>query len=377
MVAVNEMKELIKRIIPPEKRRAILEFLNRFWVGFCSKLSVKDRVCFYTIRENGALLDNAGALYDALGCKKVIFAAKLPHSNLQKVKAYYLLMTSKVIVTDDYCRYMRVIKLKESQFLMQIWHGCGAFKKFALDAKTDISEEEDRKSHTQYGAVAVTSEYARKVFAGAFGIDEKICIATGLPKTDIIINNHEKLRDEFFAAHPSLNGKTIYLYCPTFREKDGQKCVYDPGIDFDALSGNLSSDEIFIISRHPLADYEFTKKDYPNIKDMTECSTLSLVSAASVVITDYSSVAHDATLCGTPMVFYCPDVTEYERGFYLKFPDDLPGEMTENPGELLSLIRQAKEKPPLDRIERFRLEQLGACDGKSTGRLADIIRAHL
>jgi CDP-glycerol glycerophosphotransferase (TagB/SpsB family) len=272
---------------------------------------------------------------------------------------------------------MRTVKLRPGQKLVQIWHGCGAFKKFSLDAHTDLSHSAERKVHSQYSAVTVTSEMSRKVFAGAFGIDEKICLATGLPKTDIIINSSDKIREDFFRRHPDLEGKTIYLYCPTFREKDGLRVEFSPGIDFDALSAELAYDELFIICRHPMMDYDILKKQYKNIIDMTGESTLSLISGASVVITDYSSVSHDAALFGTPMLFYCPDISYYERGFYLKFPDDLPGNMITSPDGLLEAARQTKEKPPLDRIERFRREQLGACDGKSTERIAGIIYGYL
>ena len=215
------MKEIIKKIIPAGTRRKILRFLNRLWVAFCMKIPVKKRVLFYTIRADGRLLDNARALYDALECEKKVFAAKLPHSNINKAKAYYLILTSKVIVTDDYCRYLRVVKLREGQKAVQIWHGCGAFKKFALDAHTDLSENAERKAHSQYSAVTVTSEMSRDVFAGAFGISRDVCIATGLPKTDLIINSGDKIREEFFAKYPEFKGKTLYVYCPTFREKDG------------------------------------------------------------------------------------------------------------------------------------------------------------
>ncbi len=371
------MKELIKKIIPLRARRKILEFLNRTWVAFCSRLPLKNRVCFYTIRSNGVLLDNAGILYDTLDCKKVIFASKLPHGNFEKAKAYRLLFTSKVIVTDDYCRYMRVIKLRPGQALLQIWHGCGYFKKFALDADTDLTKEEEKATHSQYTAVAVTSEKSRQVFANAFGIDESVCLALGIPKTDVIINSPDKIRDGFFSAHPDLKGKKIYLYCPTFREKDGKRIEFDCGIDFGAISESLADDEIFIVSRHPMADYDLIKGDYKNVIDMTTESTLSLVSAASVVITDYSSVCHDAALFKKPMVFYCPDADEYERGFYLKFPDDLPGEMIKNPGSLLEEVRKANENPPFEKIKQFTENQLGACDGKAAQRTADLIYGYL
>ena len=74
-----------------------------------------------------------------------------------------------------------------------------------------------------------------------------------------------------------------------------------------------------------------------------------------------------------PTVFYCPDYKEYERGFYLKFPDDLPGTLVTDSNDLLSSVRQTKEKPPVDRIEGFRNRQLNACDGHATERIVKII----
>ena len=134
---------------------------------------------------------------------------------------------------------------------------------------------------------------------------------------------------------------------------------------------------MFIVNRHPLADYEIIKGRYDNIRDMSGESTTALIAAASAVITDYSSVVHDSTLMGKPMVFFCPDFSEYERNFYIDYPGDLPGEMTENPGELLGFIRCAVKEPPLDRIEKFRKEQLSACDGHSSERAVRLIEGWL
>ena len=165
----------------------------------------------------------------------------------------------------------------------------------------------------------------------------------------------------------------VYLYSPTFRERDGEKFEYDPKIDWNELSSSLKEDEIFIIRRHPLMDYPFIHNTYNNIYDLSDESTLELTAASDAIITDYSSVIYDACLLGVPTVFYCPDIKEYERGFYLKFPEDLPGELVTEFEKLLVTVRQTKEKPPVDRIEKFRNRQLGACDGHSAERVAGII----
>lgn len=369
------MKNLLKKIISTKNRRRVLAFFNRLWCFICRHLPLRNVVLFYTIRANDGLLDNAKAVYDAYDGKKIIFAHKLPHSNKIKPLAYYYLLTSKVIVTDDYVRYMRAIRLRDGQKLFQIWHACGAFKKFGLDAPSKLSAAEEKATHSQYSAVAVTSEKCRKFYAGAFGVSEDICLPIGLPRTDKLFSEASKMREGIFEKHPELKNKRIYLYCPTFREKDGVKSVYNPAIEWAAFSDAMAEDEVLIIRRHPIMDYKLTDGEYPNIIDLSDESTLALTAACDVIITDYSSVIYDACILNVPTVFYCPDYKEYERGFYLEFPDGLPGELVTSSENLLEEIRKTKENPPAERIQKFISEQMEACDGHSTERAVEIIRS--
>ena len=82
------MKSILKKIIPGSARRAFLVFLNRLWVCICSRLPLKNRVLFYTVRSDKCLIDNAKILYDSLDCKKIIYAHKPPHEKPDKVVAY-------------------------------------------------------------------------------------------------------------------------------------------------------------------------------------------------------------------------------------------------------------------------------------------------
>lgn len=367
------MKNLIKKITTQKTRQKILTLIFRMWYLFCRLLPLKNRALFYTVRTNGKLLDNAKAVYDKLDCPKAVFAVRVPHGIRDSIRAYYMLLTSRVIITDDYMRYSREFSFRKQQKIFQIWHAAGAFKMFGLDAPSKLTKEQEKATHSQYSAVAVTGEDCRKFYAGAFGVSEDICLALGLPRTDRLFTDADKMRNSVFERHPEFGNKRIYLYCPTFRERDGEKIEFDVKIDWNKLSNLLAEDEIFIIRRHPLMDFALCDNTYNNIYDLSGESTLELTAASDVIITDYSSVIYDACLLNVPVVFYCPDVKEYERGFYLKFPDDLPGELVTDSGELLEAVRQTKEKPPVDRIEKFRNRQLGACDGHSTERVVKII----
>lgn len=369
--------KIIKKFITPPRRIKLIAFFQNILIFVFGHMPIKNRVLFFTIRANGKLLDNAKAVYDAFDGEKIVFAHMLPHSMKLKPKIFYYLLTSRVIVTDDYCRYMRTIKLREGQKLLQIWHACGAFKHFGLDAPSKLSRREEIATHSQYSAVAVTAESCRKPYARAFGISEEKCLPIGLPRTDIILSNSEKMKADIFEKYPDLKNKTIYLFCPTFREKNGGRIKYETGIDWADLSQKLNDDEVVVIRRHPIMDYKLADKEYPNIIDLSNDSTLALTAACSVLITDYSSVIYDACLLDVPMVFYCPDIKEYERGFYLKFPDDLPGETVTEAEKLLDALRSAKENPPVERIVKFRNGQMGACDGHSTERVVELIKSWL
>lgn len=367
------MKAFLRKLFPVEARLKLFRFINRIFFAICRLFPIKNRVLFYSIRADGRLLENSQAVYDALKCEKLVWANKLPHSQRIQPKICFLLLTSRVIVTDDYCRYMRSLKLRKGQRLIQIWHAGGAFKSFALDAPSKLTKEQERATHSQYSAVIVTGEACKKFFAGAFGVSEDICLPLGLPRTDKLLAEKDSMRVYFFERHPELKEKKLYLYCPTFREVNGERVIYNADIDWQNLDSSLSDNEAFILKKHPMMDYDMLGGKFRKIFDFSDESTLELAAASDVMITDYSSVSHDAVLLGKPLVFYCPDYKEYERDFYLKFPDDLPGELITQGSQLLESIRRAEKDPPVDRMEKFRIGQVGACDGHSTQRVADLI----
>lgn len=368
---MNTIIQILKKI-----KKETLEGINHLLKRIFYHLPVKNRVFFYTIRADGKLLENSKYIYDELSeIPKVIVAKKLPHPVMLKPKIYYYLLTSKVIVTDDYVRYLRFTKLRPEQKLIQIWHACGAFKKFGLDAFSLLSRSEEIATHSQYSMVSVSAEKVRTHYAKAFGIPVEKVRALGVPRTDTLLNEAEckKTRSEFFNNYPDLKGKKLYLYAPTFREDNGKVTKFDPQIDFKKLNESLSENEVFIINRHPVMKEKLTA-DASKIIDLTDVPTPALLCSASVLITDYSSIIYDASLLNLPMVFYCPDNETYERDFYLKYPDDLPGDVITDGKNLLNKCRETLKNPDTEKIRIFRESQMGACDGNSAKRIADTIR---
>lgn len=354
-------------------------YLLKYITIFCRKSKLKDRVFFYTIRADGVLKENINCVYENLDCKKVVFAKMLPHSLWQIIKVRRYMLTSKVIVTDDYMKYFRVVKLRPEQKVVQLWHAGGAFKRFGLDAPSRLTRLEEYKTHSQYSAVCVTSENVRQFYAHAFGIDMDVIKAIGSPRTDAILDSEKvkESREAICNKHPLLRDKKVYVYLPTFRENGGVVTTYDPMIDWAELNNDLADDEVFVIGRHPVMKKEFFKEFYSRIKDYTEDPTPELLAIADVVVTDYSSVIFDASLLDKSMVFYCPDYGNYERDFYLDYDKDLPGKIVTDPQKLLETLRDAANGGSDEKLKAFRESQMGACDGKSTERIVKLIKDYL
>lgn len=356
------MKQLLKKIY-----RTILQL----WMALCRRLPLRNRVLFFSIRAEGQLLENAKCVYDALPAKKTVFAHRYPMPSYKRPYIWYLMLTHKVIVTDDYLPYLREVQLRDEQRVFQIWHAGGGFKKMGFD----VFPKPDN-IHEQYDDVIVTAEGCRKFFTTAFRLPMDKIHAHGLPRTDKLHDETylNETREAFYRRHPDCRGKKLYIYCPTFREKDGKRVRFDPKIDFDALDNALSDDEMMLIHMHPTVDYTFVEKQYRHIQDVTAGEdTLTLLIVATLLITDYSSVIVEGSILKLPMLFYCPDFETYERGFYLEYPEDLPGEMITDGENLAERMRYAVEHRSLEREEKYRHEQTSACDGHCTERVVNVI----
>ena len=357
------MKQILKKIY-----RALL----RLWQGVCRRLPLRRRVLFFSIRADGKLLENAKCVYDALDEKKTVFAHTYPMPSYVRPYVWYLLLTHKVVVTDDYLPYLREVELRPAQRVFQVWHAGGGFKKMGFDVfpKPDTI-------HAQYDDVIVTAENCRQYFSTAFRLPLEKIHAYGMPRTDKLHDERwlRETREAFFARHPQLRGKTLYLYCPTFREKNGKRVQFDPKLDFSQINDTLREDEFLMLHMHPTVRYSFLEQPMTHIADLTsEEDTLTLLCVADLLVTDYSSVIVEGSILRKPMLFYCPDFDVYERGFYLTYPDDLPGEMRTDGTRFVENMREAITHRSLEREEEYRRLQTAACDGHATERVVKVIK---
>lgn len=360
--------------------QVIINNLCLIATAYYKKKMLRRRVLFYSTRADGHFLENLDTVYNAYKGEKIAYCKKNPKKLKDMLRIRRYVLTSKVIVTDDYIDCLLNCRLRKEQSLIQVWYTGGAFRRFGLDASSLVSPINEYKAHSQYTDVCVSSEYVRPFYSHAFGVDMDIIKPTGTPRSDLIVNDtkYNEKREEICKKHPLLKDKKVYAYFPTYREEDGEIADFDPKIDWAKLNDELEDDEVFILSRHPFMRQKYIKgMFYPRVKDYTDDPTTELLSIADVVVTDYSSIVFDVSLMGKPMVFYAPDYDKYESEFYFSYDKYLPGEIIYSGDDLLSALRRAENASPKSKIEEFCRKETEACDGNATKRVVELINMRL
>lgn len=274
-----------------------------------------------------------------------------------------------VIICDNFLPAASCKKRSETQ-VIQLWHACGAFKKFGYDTDADIPSYYIGNVMANCNIVTVSSDICVKPFASAMRLPENRILPVGVSRTDMYFNDdfNRYCREQFFSQYPEAQGRKIVLWAPTFRGKPGVAEVY--GLE-DILKAQeqLKETHYFIIKLHPHSQVH---------TQGTNCSIPSeeLLPVADVVITDYSSILFDAMIYDLPLILFAPDLDEYldSRGFYLDY-QNLPGIFTKNSAQIVeTLTDETKLNDSVDQnYHDFFDKYMAACDGHSTQRVIDYI----
>lgn len=384
-----ELPDLHDSEFEPDNQQ-ILEKLDKIGTGrlseqfynmllkFFKKLPLKKQVLFISIRKDGKLEGNAKALFPFIRGKKVVCASMLPHNFWQKLKMNYHIFTSSIIVTDDYLRYLQNQPLRENQRVIQLWHACGAFKKFGQHG-SNMSVVMDRASHVQYNLVSVSSESVREIYADAFDIDIHKIQALGCPRTDCFFDKEwiRATKEKVYVRYPECRDREVILYAPTFRDIDRDRSSFFPELDFERLSKELLPEQIFIVCPHPVMTKRIVGREFHNIREIRDFSTNELMFISDMLITDYSSVIFEYVLLNKPIAFFCYDLEAYDRDFYIRYPEDLPGEIFRTQGELTRCICGERSRDQTEKYEDFVEHYMSACDGHSCERIAKVVQGYL
>lgn len=295
------------------------------------------------------------------------------YNSLDRIKE---LSTAKVWI--DNCRKGARQK-REGQIYVQTWHGFALkrIEKDVCDTLGDGYEEYARRDSAQTDLIVSDSRFMTEVYRRAFWYDGEIR-EFGSPRNDALINGDEETCKLVRSRFGLPEDCRIVLYAPTFRV---DKSMEPYSIDYARL--RKSCEERFggrfavLIRLHPnimkqaeeLSFDNETAFDASTYQDMQE-----LLSAADVVITDYSSLMFDFMLTRRPCFQYASDIEAYRNDRNFNFSlDKLPFPLAENNDELESKILGFDDAEYQNGLNKFNEEFGIIADGQAASRCVDWI----
>lgn len=290
-----------------------------------------------------------------------------------KFKRLYYQITSKVIIC---CNNMLQSYIK-NQKSIYLTHGLPI-----KEMRTYYTVPE----HIDY--VISPSISTQKLISEQFNVDIKKVIPLGYPRNDILSKKNVNIKKLF-----GFTGK-IVIWLPTFRQQKtgrfhgGSNAIpivydYDSAKKINEIA--RKNNVLIVIKPHFAQDISYIKKyEFENIKLINDAflrkrkvSLYQLLSSSDALITDYSSVLYDYTLCNRPIGVVWEDVEEYKKkpGFAVDINYYFKGtEKIYNSNDLVDFIEDvANNKDNLYSERNLIKDVVTFTDGRSSERIADFI----
>lgn len=384
------LKYLIRRKFDRLPKRIEGKIKRNLKIGFyIAKLfpTKKNNIIFATNKSN-ELSGNLKCINEELSKNKKYnvetYLINDEISFMATVRMYMKFGRAKYIVLDDYYRQLYGLKFKDGVEVIQVWHACGAFKKFGFSAigkKDGNTLEFETNAHQHYTKVITSSKNIINEYSEAFNIEKEKVLPLGVPRTDILLNEEYKefIKDELENEYPITKGKKLILYAPTFRGNIQQRQSFKLELDPTTILNALGEDYIIILKLHPSVKNGLEGIKIPaglkeRIIEIESGKDINdLIIASDIVITDYSSVVFEAALLDKKILMYAYDKEEYlgERDFYYEYDEFVPGEIAKTNEEIIEVIK--KEKFDIEKVKNFKERFFDHTDGQASKRFVETI----
>lgn len=277
-----------------------------------------------------------------------------------------------VFICDNFLPVSACTK-RNGTFVIQLWHGCGAFKKFGYDTAGDIPKYYKGNVYKNYDIVTVSSSECIKSFASAMKLDESVFKPIGVSRTDVYFDEDFcfESKELFYNENPNAKGKKIVLWAPTFRGNPANPYLVGDQAVMNLATKLFDSDDWYLVTKsHPHMKKPVIAETESNVP------TERIFACADLLITDYSSVIYEYALFKKPILIFAPDLEDYksQRGFYLDI-EDLPAKIVKDSEELnLKAVEDAIAQFDEKETNIFLDKYMTACDGNATDRIIDLVK---
>ena len=292
------------------------------------------------------------------------------------------------VFLNDACNVTSCIPLRKGTKIYQLWHACGAFKKFGMST-AELIFGDNRKSLEKYpnygnlSYVTVSSPEVIWAYEEAMNLkDTKTqVVATGVSRTDVFYDQHfiEQSKAAVYSVCPAAENKKIILYAPTFRGRVA-KAESPECLDIPAMKRALGDEYVLLIKHHPFVKQPpVVPEDCADFAmDVTKSLKIDqLLCASDVCVSDYSSLIFEYSLFERPMIFFAYDLDDYFdwRGFYYNYDELTPGPVVQETEEIIDYIRHLDARFDQAQVHAFKEKFMSSCDGHATDRIMALVYA--
>ena len=290
------------------------------------------------------------------------------------------------VFLNDACNVTSCIPLRKGTKIYQLWHACGAFKKFGMST-AELIFGDNRKSLEKYpnygnlSYVTVSSPEVIWAYEEAMNLkDTKTqVVATGVSRTDVFYDQHfiEQSKAAVYSVCPAAENKKIILYAPTFRGRVA-KAESPDCLDIPAMKRALGDEYVLLIKHHPFVKQPpVVPEDCADFAmDVTKSLEIDqLLCASDVCVSDYSSLIFEYSLFERPMIFFAYDLDDYFdwRGFYYNYDELTPGPVVKETEEIIDYIRHLDARFDQAQVQAFKEKFMSSCDGHATDRIMALV----
>ena len=292
------------------------------------------------------------------------------------------------VFLNDACNVTSCIPLRKGTKIYQLWHACGAFKKFGMST-AELIFGDNRKSLERYpnygnlSYVTVSSPEVIWAYEEAMNLkDTKTqVVATGVSRTDVFYDQHfiEQSKAAVYSVCPAAENKKIILYAPTFRGRVA-KAESPVCLDIPAMKRALGDEYVLWIKHHPFVKQPpVVPEDCADFAmDVTKSLEIDqLLCASDVCVSDYSSLIFEYSLFERPMIFFAYDLDDYFdwRGFYYNYDELTPGPVVKETEEIIDYIRHLDTRFDQAQVHAFKEKFMSSCDGHATDGIMALVYA--
>lgn len=279
---------------------------------------------------------------------------------------------------------------RRGQYYLQTFHCNICFKPLGADRggkMPRIAEMVSKADSTLIDCWLTSSQWNEDMVRRAMyyhGAVERV----GSPRCDILFRENDTLRTSIRASFGIPEDAQILLFAPTFRagSQTRRRTVEAERITLDfervlqTLEARTGKTWYLMLRLHPqvaahLESYPLTGKVSHVVDASQYGDAYELLAASDALLTDYSSLAFDASFAKMPVFLYADDLEAYQSDRNRLYFDmrQLPFPFAETEEELVARIQSFDQKHYEERLSTFFSQMELREDGHASERVGQLI----